>query len=89
MAIEKNEQKRIRELMAQNTPKKSSSSQEQEILALKEEIKTKTGEFGVKHRCSFLIYKYLSSTQYTGFPSLFAGITFLKNLHPRIPKPLF
>ncbi len=56
MAIEKNEQKRIRELMAQNTPKKSSTSQEQEILALKEEIKTKTGEFGVKHRCSFLIY---------------------------------
>jgi hypothetical protein len=23
------------------------------------------------------------------FPSLFAGVTFLKNFHPRIPKPLF
>ncbi len=41
--IEKNEQKRIREVMAQNTPKKTKSSEEQEIQTLKEEIKTKTG----------------------------------------------
>jgi len=43
LVIEKNEQKRIREVMAQNTPKKTKSSEEQEIQSLKEEIKTKTG----------------------------------------------
>ena len=36
LALEKNEQKRIREVMARNTPKKSNSSLEQEVQTLKE-----------------------------------------------------
>jgi hypothetical protein len=44
LALEKNEQKRIREVMARNTPKKSNNNLEQEINTLKDEIKTKNGE---------------------------------------------
>jgi hypothetical protein len=44
LALERNEQKRIREVMARNTPKKSNNNLEQEINTLKDEIKTKNGE---------------------------------------------
>ena len=51
LSLEKNEQKRIREVMARNTPKKSNSNLEQEIQALKE---TKAGQFNYLNATSFL-----------------------------------